>query len=97
MSTEIIRFKLKGPSAEKFFQEGSRVILDEVRKDTGIHRTTLSRVSNIKGYNVATDVLDKLCYFFDVQVSDVTAYINDEWCLIFFISIRSSDLSCEVV
>jgi putative transcriptional regulator len=73
----MIRFKLKELLAEKSFQEGRRVTLEEVSKETDIHRTTLSRISNVKGYNVTTDILDKLCAFFDVQVSDVAVYIKD--------------------
>tara|TARA_B110000438_G_scaffold238158_1_gene235842 strand:- start:412 stop:654 length:243 start_codon:yes stop_codon:yes gene_type:complete len=72
----MIRFKLKELISEKSFQEGRRVTLEEVSQHTGIHRTTLSRISNVKGYNVTTDVIDKLCEFFDVQVSDVAVYIK---------------------
>jgi len=74
----MIRFKFKELLAEKSFQEGRRVTLDEVSKETGIHRTTLSRLSNVKGYNVTTDVLDKLCAFFGVKISDVAVYLEDE-------------------
>lgn len=73
----MIRFKLKELIAEKSFQEGRRITIEEISKSTSIHRTTLSKLSNIKGYNASTDVLDKLCDFFDVQVSDVAVYIKD--------------------
>ncbi|ARD45903.1 helix-turn-helix transcriptional regulator [Colwellia sp. PAMC 21821] len=74
----MIRFKLKELIAEKSFQEGRRVTIEEISKSTGIHRTTLSKLSNIKGYNASTDVLDKLCAFFDVKISDVAVFIKDE-------------------
>lgn len=73
----MIRFKLKELLAEKSFQEGRRVTIEEVSKSTGVHRTTLSKLSNIKGYNASTDIIDKLCVFFDVQVSDVAVYIKE--------------------
>jgi len=73
----MIRFKLKELISEKSFQEGRRVTLEEISQFTGIHRTTLSRLSNVRGYNVTTDIIDKLCIFFDVQVSDVAIYIKD--------------------
>lgn len=73
----MIRFKFKELIAERSFQEGRRITFDEVSKETGIHRTTLSRLSNVKGYNVTTDVIDKLCTFFDVQVADVAVHIKD--------------------
>jgi len=42
----MIRFKLKELIAEKQFQDGRRITLDEVVSATGIHRTTLSKVAN---------------------------------------------------
>lgn len=74
----MIRFRLKELIAEKEFQEGRRVTIEEVSRETGIHRTTLSRISNNKGYVTSTDVLDKLCAFFGVTTSDVALYIEDE-------------------
>ena len=60
----MIRFRLKELLADKEFKESRRVTLDEVAKSTGVHRTTLSKIANQKGYNTSTDVLDKLCAFF---------------------------------
>ncbi len=73
----MIRFRLKELIAEKEFQEGRRVTLEEVSRETGIHRTTLSRVSNQKGYVSSTDVIDKLCAYFNVKTNDVAEYIPD--------------------
>ena len=64
--------------AEKEFQEGRRITLEEVSKATGIHRTTLSKVSNQKGYNTTTEVLDKLCEFFDVELGALAEHIKDD-------------------
>lgn len=74
----MIRFRLKELIAEKEFQEGRRVTLEEISKATGIHRVTLSRLSNQKGYVTNTDILDKLCAFFKVNTSDVALYIPEE-------------------
>ena len=73
----MIRFKIKELIAEKAFQEDRRITLDEVSRATGIHRTTLSRLANTKGYNVTTDILDKLCRYFDVDIQAVAVYIKD--------------------
>jgi putative transcriptional regulator len=67
----MIRFRLKELVAEKEFQESRRITLEEISKATGIHRTTLSKVSNQKGYNTTIEVLDKLCEFFDVELSSL--------------------------
>ena len=74
----MIRFRLKELIAEKEFQEGRRVTIEEISQATGIHRVTLSRSSNQKGYTTNTDVLDKLCAFFNVNTNDVAQYIPDE-------------------
>jgi putative transcriptional regulator len=63
--------------ADKGFQEERRVTIDEVAKETGIHRTTLFKIANQKGYKTDTEVLDKLCAFFGVEVGDVAQYIED--------------------
>ena len=73
----MIRFRLKELIAEKEFQEGRRVTLEEVSRETGIHRTTLSRVSNQKGYISSTDVIDKLCAYFKVNTNEVAEYMPD--------------------
>jgi len=73
----MIRFRLKELIADKGFQEGRRVTIDEVAKETGIHRTTLSKIANQKGYKTNTEVLDKLCDFFAVEVGQIAEYIED--------------------
>jgi putative transcriptional regulator len=73
----MIRFRLKALLAEKEFQEGRRVTLEEVAAATGIHRTTLSKLANQRGYNTTTDILDKLCTFFRVELSELVAHVPD--------------------
>lgn len=70
----MIRFRLKELIADKEFKEGRRVTFDEIAKSTGIHRTTLSKLANQKGYNTTTDVLDKLCVYFEVKLAEVAEY-----------------------
>lgn len=73
----MIRFRLKELIAEKGFQENRRVTLDEVSKETGIHRTTLSKIANQRGYNTTTEILDKLCMYFDVGLQEVAQFVED--------------------
>lgn len=73
----MIRFRLKELMAEKEFQESRRITLEEISKTTGIHRTTLSKVSNQKGYNATTEVLDKLCEFFGVELGVLAEHIKE--------------------
>lgn len=74
----MIRFRLKELVAEKEFQEGRRITFEEISKATGIHRTTLSKISNQKGYNTTTEVLDKLCEYFHVNTQQLAEHIKDE-------------------
>jgi putative transcriptional regulator len=74
----MIRFRLKEVLAEKEFRDGRRVTFDEVAAATGIHRTTLSKIANHRGYNTTTDVLDKLCIFFCIPLSDLAEHLTGE-------------------
>ncbi len=71
----MIRFRLKEMLAEKGFQENRRVTLDEVSRATGIHRTTLSKIANQRGYNTGTEQVDRLCTYFDCRVEDIIEYV----------------------
>lgn len=73
----MIRYKLKELLADKQFRDGRRVTLGEVAEATGIHRTTLSKLANVRGYNTTTDVLDRLCAYFDCHISDLVEYVPD--------------------
>lgn len=73
----MIRFRLKELMADKGFEENRRVTLDEVAKATGVHRTTLSKIANQRGYNTTTEILDKLCEFFEVEVGEVAQYVEE--------------------
>ena len=75
---EMIRFHLKELIADKSFREDRRITLEEIANQTGIHRTTLSKISNQKGYNTTTDVIDKLCAYFNVDVAEIASYLSDE-------------------
>lgn len=67
----VIRYKLKELIAQKSFVEDRRVTLDEVAEVTGISRNTLSRIVNTRGYSTTTDAIDKLCDYFDCEISEV--------------------------
>ena len=73
----MIRFRLKELMADKGFEENRRVTLDEVAKATGVHRTTLSKIANQRGYNTTTEILDKLCEFFEGDVGEVAQYVEE--------------------
>lgn len=72
----MIRYRLRELMAERQFRTGARLTFDEVAKETGIHRTTLSKIANLRSYNTTTDNIDKLCRFFQCQVGELMEYIE---------------------
>jgi putative transcriptional regulator len=74
----MIRFKLKETLAEKAFRDGKRINLDELSEATGVNKSTLSRISSVRGYNTTTENIDKLCRFFGCSVDKLIEYVPDE-------------------
>ncbi len=74
----MIRFRLKEIIADREFKSGKRLTFEEIAQETGIHRTTLSKVAGIRGYNTTTDNIDKLCRYFSCAVGDIMEYVPDE-------------------
>lgn len=74
----MIRFRLKELIAEREFQQGRVITLAEVSKETGIHRATLSKISNERGYNTGSENIDRLCNYFGCDVSDIMEHIADK-------------------
>lgn len=73
----MIRFRLKERIADLQFRRGERVTLDLIAAETGIARSTLSRMSNQRGYNTTTDNLEKLCKFFECTLDQLAEYVPD--------------------
>lgn len=74
----MIRFRLREMIIDEEFKEGRRISLDEIARETGIHRTTLSRIAGQRGYNTTTDNIDKLCRYFGCPVGSLMEYVPDE-------------------
>jgi putative transcriptional regulator len=67
----VIRFKLGEQLEKKQFRDSRRITMQEVSEGTGINRSTLSKILNQKGYATSTDILDKLCAYFDCRLEDL--------------------------
>lgn len=74
----MIRLRLTELLADESFRRGRRVELLEVAQATGIHRTTLSKMVNVRGYNATLSNIDALCRFFRCGVGDIAMYVPDE-------------------
>ena len=49
----------------------------EVANATGIHRMTLSKLSNHRGYNPSADILDRLCSYFECRIEQLVEHIPE--------------------
>jgi len=73
----MIRYRLRELMADHQFKTGKRLTFDELAKTTEIHRTTLSKIANTRGYNTTTDNIDRLCKFFKCQVGELMEYVEE--------------------
>lgn len=74
----MIRFRLAELIADKAFAERRVVSLSEIAEATGIHRATLSKIVNQPGANIGTDIIDKLCRYFDRQPGDLISFVRED-------------------
>lgn len=74
----MIRFHLKKLIADYEHRHGRRLTMGELAAETGIYRTTLSRIAGPKPFNTTTENLDGLCRFFGCQISDLVEYVPDQ-------------------
>lgn len=74
----MIRFKLAEQIEKKQFRESRRITIQEVAEASGVNRMTLSKILNHRGYSTGTDIVDKLCSYFDCSVADLLEHIPDE-------------------
>jgi DNA-binding Xre family transcriptional regulator len=74
----MLRFRLKELIAEKEFRENRVVTLVEIGEATGIHRMTLSKLANHRGYNPSADVLDRLCSYFRCRIEQLVEHIPED-------------------
>ncbi|MBN2864960.1 MAG: helix-turn-helix transcriptional regulator [Thiotrichales bacterium] len=74
----MIRFKLKELISKKEFYDGKRITLKQIAEATGINRMTLTKINTKVGYSTSTDTLNKLCSFFNCEISELVEYVSDE-------------------
>ena len=74
----MIRFRLKELIAEWEFQHGQKLTLEKISSSTGIHRVTLSKIANIRGYSTTTENVEKICRFFDCPIQMLMERVPDE-------------------
>lgn len=74
----MIRVLVKQLLDEKEFRERRHITLNEVSRETGISRPTLTRVVNVPGYNTNTDTIDALCRYFECTPGELLQLVDDD-------------------
>lgn len=74
----MIRMNLAKLHADLCFAQGRKIEWREVAEQSEIHRVTLSKMVNQRGYNATIANVDRLCRFFNCKVEDLLTYIPDE-------------------
>ena len=77
LDAPVIRILLRQQMDKKAFAERRRITINEVAKETGISRTTLSRIANVPDYNTNTDTIDALCQYFNCSVSELVERVAE--------------------
>lgn len=74
----MIRFHLKRLMSDWEFREGRRLTIAELAEKSNVARPTLSRLINQRGYNTTTDIIARLCTYFDCSVGDLMENVPDD-------------------
>jgi putative transcriptional regulator len=73
----VIRFKIKEMMAKREYELGRRLTIGEVADATDIHRMTLSKMINRRGYSTTTDHLDRLCVYFGCSLEEIAEHVPE--------------------
>lgn len=74
----MIRFHLKELIARHERKQGRRVTLDEIARETGIGRNTLTRLAGPTESNATTETLDKLCEYFGCRIEELVEHVPEK-------------------
>ena len=72
----MIRIKLKSVMDDRAFKTGTRITLRDIALSTGISMSTLTRMSNVRGYNVELAAIDALCQYLKCQPGDLLEHVS---------------------
>ena len=53
-----------------------RITYDDVLAETGLSKTTLTRLANDRADRVYISTIDRLCHYFDCQPGDLFLYVK---------------------
>lgn len=73
----MIKYNFKQLLTDKEFSEDRKVNYEEISKETGISKQTLSKIAQQKGYNTSTVNLEKLCQFFGCTFDEFMTIVEN--------------------
>jgi putative transcriptional regulator len=73
----MIKVNLQQMMLDASAKQGEVITIEDVAKGTGIARNTLSRIKNKPGHSTSTDVINKLCNYFECGVEEIVSYRPD--------------------
>ena len=73
----MIQCRLRELMASAGRTERRRITYAEIRSQTGLSTTTLSRLANDRADGVALSVIDRLCVYFHCQPGDLFVYVEE--------------------
>lgn len=76
--TGMIKYNLKALIADKEFEENRKITYDDISKETGISKVTLSKIAKRRGYDTAVSNVEKLCLFFNCDITDLITIITED-------------------
>ena len=73
----MIKYNLKALISDKEFRNDKKITYEEISKSTGISRQTLSKIASRKGYKTSSEIIEKLCKYFNVTPDEFMTIIPD--------------------
>ena len=74
----MIQWRLRELMAAKGRHERRKITYEVIMAATGIHKNTLTRLTNDRADRVAITTIDRLCAYFECQPGDLLIYVPDE-------------------
>jgi putative transcriptional regulator len=74
----MIKVNLAQKILDKSAKEGRRLSIDEVARACGVSRITLLRLKSDPSRSTSTDIINKLCVYFECSPGDLLLFEKDE-------------------
>ncbi len=73
----MIEFNIENLLRKKAYEEERKISLNILSNETGISLVTLTKIVNQKDYSTGSAIIDKLCNYFQCNISDIMKHVPD--------------------